>query len=127
MFCFRNGTLTAVESVNQPADHMAARRLLSAGRTLPPGTGRRPRLRPQGLPQTTTHKPCSSGLSGRPCCCRPVRCNGAAGVGSPADIRGLILESCPGIPVSCATEVRSRRKRRILSRECDRPSFYGRH
>jgi 3-phenylpropionate/trans-cinnamate dioxygenase ferredoxin reductase subunit len=28
--------LTAVESVNQPADHMAARRLLSAGRTLTP-------------------------------------------------------------------------------------------
>ena len=36
VFCFRNGTLSAVESVNQPADHMAARRLLSAGRTLIP-------------------------------------------------------------------------------------------
>jgi 3-phenylpropionate/trans-cinnamate dioxygenase ferredoxin reductase subunit len=36
VFCFRNNTLTAVESVNQPADHMAARRLLSAGRTLTP-------------------------------------------------------------------------------------------
>ncbi|MGM0929908.1 MAG: NAD(P)/FAD-dependent oxidoreductase [Actinomycetota bacterium] len=36
VFCFRNGTLTAVESVNQPADHMAARRLLAAGRTLTP-------------------------------------------------------------------------------------------
>ncbi|MGW6173849.1 NAD(P)/FAD-dependent oxidoreductase [Arthrobacter sp. NPDC055138] len=36
VFCFRNGTLAAVESVNQPADHMAARRLLAAGRTLTP-------------------------------------------------------------------------------------------
>ena len=36
VFCFRNGALAAVESVNQPADHMAARRLLAAGRTLTP-------------------------------------------------------------------------------------------
>ncbi|WP_205754366.1 FAD-dependent oxidoreductase [Arthrobacter sp. CAU 1506] len=36
VFCFRNGTLTAVESVNQPADHMAARRLLAAGLPLTP-------------------------------------------------------------------------------------------
>ena len=36
VFCFRNGVLAAVESVNQPADHMAARRLLAAGRTLTP-------------------------------------------------------------------------------------------
>ena len=36
VFCFRNGTLAAVESVNQPADHMAARRLLAAGATLTP-------------------------------------------------------------------------------------------
>ncbi|MET1154319.1 FAD-dependent oxidoreductase [Arthrobacter sp.] len=36
VFCFRNGILAAVESVNQPADHMAARRLLAAGRTLTP-------------------------------------------------------------------------------------------
>jgi len=36
VFCFRDGTLAAVESVNQPADHMAARRLLAAGRTLTP-------------------------------------------------------------------------------------------
>jgi 3-phenylpropionate/trans-cinnamate dioxygenase ferredoxin reductase component len=33
VFCFRNGTLAAVESVNHPADHMAARRLL--GQRLP--------------------------------------------------------------------------------------------
>lgn len=31
VFCFRGDTLVAVESVNSPADHMAARRLLSAG------------------------------------------------------------------------------------------------
>lgn len=36
VFCFRNGRLVAVESVNQPADHMAARRLLSQARTLSP-------------------------------------------------------------------------------------------
>ena len=29
VFCFRNGQLVAVESVNRPADHMAARRLLA--------------------------------------------------------------------------------------------------
>ncbi|MCG2620668.1 FAD-dependent oxidoreductase [Arthrobacter sp. I2-34] len=37
VFCYRDGALAAVESVNQPADHMAARRLLAAGRTLTPG------------------------------------------------------------------------------------------
>lgn len=36
MFCFRDGVLAAVESINQPADHMAARRLLAAGRSLTP-------------------------------------------------------------------------------------------
>ena len=36
VFCFRSGRLVAVESVNQPADHMAARRVLSQGRTLTP-------------------------------------------------------------------------------------------
>lgn len=36
VFAYRGEVLTAVESVNQPADHMAARRLLSAGRTLAP-------------------------------------------------------------------------------------------
>lgn len=34
IFCYRNGELAAVESVNHPADHMAARRLLSQGRSL---------------------------------------------------------------------------------------------
>ncbi len=36
VFCFRSGRLVAVESVNQPADHMAARRVLAQGRTLTP-------------------------------------------------------------------------------------------
>jgi 3-phenylpropionate/trans-cinnamate dioxygenase ferredoxin reductase subunit len=31
VLCFREGVLTAVESVNVPADHMAARKLLAAG------------------------------------------------------------------------------------------------
>ncbi|WP_262106405.1 NAD(P)/FAD-dependent oxidoreductase [Arthrobacter sp. Marseille-P9274] len=31
VLCFRTGMLTAVESVNTPADHMAARKLLAAG------------------------------------------------------------------------------------------------
>jgi 3-phenylpropionate/trans-cinnamate dioxygenase ferredoxin reductase subunit len=36
VFCYRGGALAAVESVNQPADHMAARRILAAGRTPAP-------------------------------------------------------------------------------------------
>ena len=36
VFCYRNGELAAVESVNHPADHMAARRLLSQGRSISP-------------------------------------------------------------------------------------------
>lgn len=36
VFCFRDGELAAVESVNHPADHMAARRLLTARRPLTP-------------------------------------------------------------------------------------------
>ena len=34
VFCFRAGQLVCVESVNRTADHMAARKLLAAGRTL---------------------------------------------------------------------------------------------
>lgn len=34
--CFRDGRLAAVESVNRPADHIAARRLLTAGRSPDP-------------------------------------------------------------------------------------------
>ena len=36
VFCFRDDLLLAVESVNRPADHMAARRLLAAGAPLTP-------------------------------------------------------------------------------------------
>ncbi|MFI1705028.1 NAD(P)/FAD-dependent oxidoreductase [Streptomyces griseoruber] len=36
VFCFRDGTLIAVESVNRAPDHMAARRLLAAGVPLTP-------------------------------------------------------------------------------------------
>ena len=36
VFCYRDGELAAVESVNRPADHMAARRLLTQGRSISP-------------------------------------------------------------------------------------------
>lgn len=36
VFCFRDGKLTGVESVNKPADHMIARRLIGAGTALTP-------------------------------------------------------------------------------------------
>jgi 3-phenylpropionate/trans-cinnamate dioxygenase ferredoxin reductase component len=36
VFCYRNGKLAAVESLNQPGDHMAARRILAQERTLAP-------------------------------------------------------------------------------------------
>jgi 3-phenylpropionate/trans-cinnamate dioxygenase ferredoxin reductase subunit len=36
VFCYRDGTLLGVESVNRPADHAHARRLLSAGRQVSP-------------------------------------------------------------------------------------------
>ena len=36
VFCYRDGTLLGVESVNRPADHAHARRLLSAGRQVTP-------------------------------------------------------------------------------------------
>jgi 3-phenylpropionate/trans-cinnamate dioxygenase ferredoxin reductase subunit len=36
VFCFRNGRLAGVESVNRPADHMAARRLLAARTAITP-------------------------------------------------------------------------------------------
>jgi 3-phenylpropionate/trans-cinnamate dioxygenase ferredoxin reductase component len=40
--CFRSGRLVAVESLNRPADHIAARRLLAAGRSPDPGQLRDP-------------------------------------------------------------------------------------
>jgi 3-phenylpropionate/trans-cinnamate dioxygenase ferredoxin reductase component len=36
VFCYRDGTLLGVESVNRPADHAHARRLLAAGRQVTP-------------------------------------------------------------------------------------------
>jgi len=36
VFCFRNGRLAGVESVNKPADHMVARKLIMAGTPLSP-------------------------------------------------------------------------------------------
>lgn len=36
VFCFRDGRLTAVESLNKPSDHVAARRVLSGGRSPTP-------------------------------------------------------------------------------------------
>ncbi len=36
VFCYSDGVLAAVESINRPADHMAARRLLATGRALAP-------------------------------------------------------------------------------------------
>lgn len=36
VFCYLDGVLAAVESINRPTDHMAARRLLATGRALTP-------------------------------------------------------------------------------------------
>ena len=42
VFCFRDGRLVGVESLNRPADHAITRRLLAAGTDLSPGTVRQP-------------------------------------------------------------------------------------
>jgi 3-phenylpropionate/trans-cinnamate dioxygenase ferredoxin reductase subunit len=36
VFYFRNGKLCAVDSVNRPADHLAARKLIGSGTVLTP-------------------------------------------------------------------------------------------
>jgi 3-phenylpropionate/trans-cinnamate dioxygenase ferredoxin reductase component len=36
VFCYRAGELLGIESVNRPADHAHARRLLAAGRQVTP-------------------------------------------------------------------------------------------
>jgi 3-phenylpropionate/trans-cinnamate dioxygenase ferredoxin reductase subunit len=36
VFCYKGGTLLGIESVNRPADHAIARRLLAAGRQVTP-------------------------------------------------------------------------------------------
>ncbi len=45
VLCFRDGVLTAVESVNVPAEHMAARKLLAAGTGITRDHGDRPALK----------------------------------------------------------------------------------
>ncbi|WP_329040567.1 FAD-dependent oxidoreductase [Streptomyces sp. NBC_00178] len=57
VFCFRGGRLTGVESVNRPADHGIARRLLTAGTDLSPGTVREPGFDLKRLPRTPTASP----------------------------------------------------------------------
>lgn len=42
VFVYRQGRLVAVESVNSPADHMVARRLIAAGITVPPAMAANP-------------------------------------------------------------------------------------
>lgn len=54
IFCFRGGELRAVESVNQPADHMAARRLLGQGRSLTPEQAADPGFDFKAYSKTTT-------------------------------------------------------------------------
>ena len=36
VFCYKDGALLGVESINRPADHAHARRLLAAGRAISP-------------------------------------------------------------------------------------------
>ncbi|MFI8002456.1 NAD(P)/FAD-dependent oxidoreductase [Streptomyces sp. NPDC086010] len=57
VFCFRGGRLAGVESVNRPADHGIARRLLTAGTDLSPGTVREPGFDLKRLPRTPTASP----------------------------------------------------------------------
>lgn len=57
VFCFREGRLTGVESVNRPADHGIARRLLTAGTDLSPETVRQPGFDLKRLPRTPTASP----------------------------------------------------------------------
>ncbi|MFE2023311.1 NAD(P)/FAD-dependent oxidoreductase [Streptomyces sp. NPDC059499] len=54
VFCFRAGRLTGVESVNRPADHGIARRLLTAGTDLSPEAVRQPGFDLKRLPRTPT-------------------------------------------------------------------------
>ncbi|WP_432106088.1 NAD(P)/FAD-dependent oxidoreductase [Streptomyces sp. bgisy091] len=57
VFCFRDGRLVGVESVNRPADHGIARRLLTAGTDLSPATVRQPGFDLKTLPRTPTVRP----------------------------------------------------------------------
>jgi 3-phenylpropionate/trans-cinnamate dioxygenase ferredoxin reductase subunit len=49
VFLYRAGRLVAVESVNRAADHMSARRLLTAGRSVPPALAADPSADLKGL------------------------------------------------------------------------------
>jgi 3-phenylpropionate/trans-cinnamate dioxygenase ferredoxin reductase subunit len=53
VFCFRAGRLTAVESVNRPADHGISRRLLASGTALTPDAVRVPGFDLKRLPRTS--------------------------------------------------------------------------
>lgn len=62
VFCFRDGRLTGVESVNRPADHGIARRLLTAGTDLTPAAVRQPGFDLKKLPRAAA-KPAAARLS----------------------------------------------------------------
>lgn len=57
VFCFRGGRLIGVESVNRPADHGIARRLLAAGTDLSPETVRQPGFDLKNLTRPTSAPP----------------------------------------------------------------------
>ncbi|MFE7754923.1 NAD(P)/FAD-dependent oxidoreductase [Streptomyces sp. NPDC057418] len=61
VFCFRDGRLTGVESVNRPADHGIARRLLTAGTDLTPATVRQPGFDLKKLPRASPRSAASTG------------------------------------------------------------------
>ncbi|MEU6534280.1 FAD-dependent oxidoreductase [Streptomyces sp. NPDC047000] len=60
VFCFRAGRLTGVESVNRPADHGIAARLLAAGTRLTPAEVRAPGFDLKKLPRTPQTPPAPS-------------------------------------------------------------------
>lgn len=71
VFCFRAGRLTGVESVNRPADHGIAARLLAAGTGLSPATVREPGFDLKKLPRAAPSSgspaaPVSAAASGSP-------------------------------------------------------------
>ncbi|MFH9471894.1 NAD(P)/FAD-dependent oxidoreductase [Streptomyces clavifer] len=61
VFSFRDGRLTGVESVNRPADHGIARRLLTAGTDLTPATVRQPGFDLKKLPRTAPRSAAAAG------------------------------------------------------------------
>ncbi|MFF2509112.1 NAD(P)/FAD-dependent oxidoreductase [Streptomyces sp. NPDC058067] len=66
VLCFRGGRLIGVESMNRPADHGIARRLLTHGTQLTPATAREPGFDLKKLPRTnTTSTPSATGSTTR--------------------------------------------------------------